>query len=154
MQIPSSSTSPNVSIQQSASAASAPVNLAETNVIHQTHRDFVYDDYWKALSQSELKKASQLTSDEESIRTVLCLDISESMASGNAWSQAKTFVNEFLNGLEMMTAQYGRFGLTREYVGVVTFGHKTQLHQLPTSNYTLIREEIDNLRLGGPSPLY
>ncbi|KAH3725716.1 hypothetical protein DPMN_051565 [Dreissena polymorpha] len=76
------------------------------------------------------------------------------MASGNAWSQAKTFVNDFLNGLDMMTAQYGRFGLTREYVGVVTFGHETQLHQLPTSNYTLIREKIDNLRLGGPSPLY
>ncbi|KAH3893267.1 uncharacterized protein LOC127859558 [Dreissena polymorpha] len=148
------SSSANVPRQQSATAASEPINRPETRVIQQTHRDLVYDDFWKALSQKELKKASELTRDEESIRTVLCLDISESMASGNAWSQAKTFVNDFLNGLDMMTAQYGHFGLTREYVGVVTFGHETQLQQLPTSNYTLIRDKIDNLRLGGPSPLY
>ncbi|KAH3835572.1 hypothetical protein DPMN_108926 [Dreissena polymorpha] len=76
------------------------------------------------------------------------------MASGNAWSQAKTFVNDFLNGLNMILTQFGPIGLKQEYVGLATFGHDTKQQLLATSNYTAVRDKIENLLLGGPSPLF
>ena len=43
--------------------------------------------------------ALQTTGDIECIVTVLLLDISESMAAGEAWKQTKTFVKDFLKGI-------------------------------------------------------
>ncbi|KAH3848381.1 hypothetical protein DPMN_090741 [Dreissena polymorpha] len=122
----------NVSRRQIASTAES-ARTPGPSVIRQTHIDYVFGDgdYWKYLASKAQKEAHQLTSDEESIRTVLCLDISESMASGNAWSQAKTFVNDFLNGLEMLLTQFGPMGLKQEYV-----------------------DKIETFQLGGPSPLF
>jgi len=33
------------------------------------------------------------------VTTTLCVDISESMAAGNAWSQVRAFVGSFLQGV-------------------------------------------------------
>ncbi|KAH3835580.1 uncharacterized protein LOC127879087 [Dreissena polymorpha] len=145
----------NVSRRQIASTTES-ANTSGQNVIRQTHADHVFGDgdYWKYLAENVRKEAHQLTSDEETIRTVLCLDISESMASGNAWSQAKTFVNDFLNGLEMLLTQFGPIGLHQEYVGLATFGHETKHQILATANYASVRDKIENFQLGGPSPLF
>lgn len=36
--------------------------------------------------------------DLDGVHTVICLDISESMAEGNAWLEATTFLDDYLKG--------------------------------------------------------
>ncbi|XP_052281705.1 uncharacterized protein LOC127879103 isoform X2 [Dreissena polymorpha] len=127
---------------------------SEAKVIRQTEKaDLIGDeDTWKILAQQALKKGQQMCRHINCVVSVLCLDTSESMSSGNAWTQVKEFVYEYLTGLTEMKSSHPL--LKDEYVAIATFGHKTELKLLMTNNYDEVQQEIDGIALGGPSPLY
>ncbi|XP_052224644.1 uncharacterized protein LOC127840182 isoform X2 [Dreissena polymorpha] len=108
---------------------------------------------WISLAKTKIRDEQLRTEPLEGYHTVLLLDISKSMASGNAWRQAKLFVNEFLEGLQEHDQLYPPPGL-REHVAFATFGHKTELNILLTTDFSSIRDKMETMTLGGPSPLY
>ncbi|XP_052281725.1 uncharacterized protein LOC127879107 [Dreissena polymorpha] len=124
-----------------------------SHTVRQTTNNFLRMDIWKALAQRHLDAALQSTGDLECVVSVLLLDISESMATGEAWKQTKTFVKDFLKGLKEVKS-IGDEHLKDEYVSVATYGHETKLQMPLTSNYDSVQEFVDRLTLGGPSPLY
>ncbi|WAR00229.1 HRC23-like protein, partial [Mya arenaria] len=99
-------------------------------------------------------QAQSTMKDLEGVNAVICLDISESMATGNAWAQARTFVCDYLAGLAECRREYASRGLEVQNVALVTFGHETRIQTLFTSEYNNVRNILDNLKLGGPSPLF
>ncbi|KAH3836091.1 uncharacterized protein LOC127877977 [Dreissena polymorpha] len=127
---------------------------SETKLIRQTEKAYLFgdEDAWKSMAQITLDRALQTTGHLDCVVSVLCLDISESMASGNAWDHVREFTNDFLTGLAESKANNPR--LKDEYVAVATFGHRTELKLMLTTNYDEVRQQIEGLVLGGPSPLY
>ncbi|KAH3835554.1 hypothetical protein DPMN_108907 [Dreissena polymorpha] len=59
---------------------------------------------WQLLGRQEIERVSLMPHPHSGYHTVLLLDISESMASGDSWKNVKTFVNDFLSGLEEHSA--------------------------------------------------
>ncbi|KAH3836097.1 hypothetical protein DPMN_109466 [Dreissena polymorpha] len=129
--------------------------LSETNVIRQTEKSYLPGDEtaWQSLSMMARNRARQRGAavNEDCVISILCLDISESMA-GDAWNQVKTFTKDFLEGLTESKASAPH--IRDEYVGVATFGHKTELSVLLTKNFEEVGRHIDGISLGGPTPLY
>lgn len=121
-------------------------------VISDTERKSYGDEhFWRYLAQRELDDGRKTLLYLGGIHSVICLDISESMAEGDAWTQATTFLEDYLIGLENISRKYGH---TDEHVAFVTFGHITQVQKRFTNKYDEIRELIGKQKLGGPSPLY
>ncbi|XP_052279348.1 uncharacterized protein LOC127877469 [Dreissena polymorpha] len=109
---------------------------------------------WQLLGRQEIERVSLMPHPHSGYHTVLLLDISESMASGDSWKNVKTFVNDFLSGLEEHSAlsQRSRHRFN-EHVSLVTFGHQTHVETPMTKDFKVIRNKIDQIALGGPSPL-
>ncbi|WAR00282.1 hypothetical protein MAR_024654 [Mya arenaria] len=128
----------------------------QVEVVRQTRKDSMLlgEQGWRSVTQTALDEARSKMKDLEGVKTVICLDISESMATGNAWAQARTFVCNYLAGLEECRREYASTGLEVQNVALVTFGHETKIQTLYTSDYNIVRNIIDNLKLGGPSPLF
>lgn len=78
---------------------------------------------------------------------VIVLDVSASMAG--AWSQVRTFIYDFLKGLEDMARQYYH---KEEHVALVTFGYETKVQQRFTNKFSEVRQAFERLKVGGPSP--
>ncbi|XP_052243726.1 uncharacterized protein LOC127853330 isoform X2 [Dreissena polymorpha] len=124
-------------------------------VIKQPQRKVFQElDAWILMFQSELDIARLLTGDIDGVVTVLLIDISESMAEGEAWVQARTFVKYYLKGLKEVRRLEGASDIKDEYIAIATFGHETRLQVHLTVEYDTIVKYIDHVRLGGPSPLY
>ncbi|XP_052278669.1 uncharacterized protein LOC127877081 isoform X2 [Dreissena polymorpha] len=129
------------------------LGVARQGFQQQASETLMDTEAWVALANRELVDARLRTQPLRAFHTVLLLDISESMASGNAWTQAKQFVNDFMEGLQEHDPLYQPTGFN-EHVAIATFGHKTQLDVLMTTDFKAVRDKIDNMMLGGPSPLY
>ncbi|KAH3797715.1 hypothetical protein DPMN_151302 [Dreissena polymorpha] len=129
------------------------VYIIETGVVGQTKQYFlpINEEIWKALSRNALNGVLDRTRRIRGVVSVLCVDISESMSTGNAWGQANMFVNDFLTGLEEGKSKDDR--ILDEYVALVTFGHGTKIQQVLTNDYNDIRCQIESIALSGPSPL-
>ncbi|XP_071117092.1 uncharacterized protein [Haliotis cracherodii] len=85
---------------------------------------------------------------EAGLDTVFCLDTSGSI-SEQAFEQMKYMVLDFIDGIEDVAEKYD----IEENVALVTFGGKAKvLHHL-TNDYTSLRDALDNVSRGGPSPL-
>ncbi|XP_052793148.1 uncharacterized protein LOC128227024 isoform X1 [Mya arenaria] len=129
---------------------------SQVEVVRQTRKEFMLmgEPGWRSLGQTTLDEATQKMTDLEGVNAVICLDISESMATGNAWTQARTFICNYLAGLEECRREYASHGLEVQNVALVTFGHETKIQTLFTSDYNNVRNILDNLKLGGPSPMF
>ncbi|KAH3725718.1 uncharacterized protein LOC127854026 isoform X1 [Dreissena polymorpha] len=125
-----------------------------TRIIRQHKKYYIpgREDTWRAVADKSQERALPNTVRSRFITMVLCLDISESMSSNNGWGQTLEFVNDFLTELKELKTNDER--LLDEYIAVTTFGHETKLQTALTNNYDEIRETIQGLILGGPSPLY
>ncbi|WAR00281.1 hypothetical protein MAR_024653 [Mya arenaria] len=128
----------------------------QVEVVRQTRKDSMLlgEQGWRSVTQTALDEARFKMKDLEGVKAVICLDISESMATGNAWAQARTFVCNYLAGLEECRREYASRGLEMQNVALVTFGHETKIQTLYTSDYNKVRNILDDLKLGGPSPLF
>ncbi|XP_052280197.1 uncharacterized protein LOC127877916 isoform X2 [Dreissena polymorpha] len=135
-------------------ASSIPRGIGMTAIKQPQRKVFQELDAWILMSQSELDIARLLTGDIEGVVTVLLIDISESMAEGEAWVQARTFVMDYSTGLKEVRSFEGASDLKDEYIAIATFGHETRLQVYLTLEYDTIVKYIDHVRLGGPSPLY
>ncbi|XP_053375556.1 uncharacterized protein LOC123534445 [Mercenaria mercenaria] len=124
-----------------------PVEVIKQSV----RKTYGNEQFWRYIARQECEEGERSLKDLEGVHTVLCLDISASMAEQNAWTEAKTFVLDYLNGLEDISL---RHGLTNEHVALVTFGHETKVQKRLTNNYSEIRQLVEMQQLGGPSPLY
>ncbi|KAL8598772.1 hypothetical protein ACOMHN_033335 [Nucella lapillus] len=80
--------------------------------------------------------------------TMLCLDVSESMKKNGAFDEMKQVVETFIDGVEEMVSTTG----VEENLGVVTFGGTSTVVQNLTIDFSLVRDAIDNIKLGGRSP--
>ncbi|XP_052282422.1 uncharacterized protein LOC127879543 isoform X3 [Dreissena polymorpha] len=103
---------------------------------------------------NRFEKASLITGEVKGVVTVFLIDISESMAAGEAWVQTRTFVNDYLKGLQEVRSHDGSSSLIDEYIAIATFGHETRLQLYLTTGYDSVTDYMDHVRLGGPSPLY
>ncbi|XP_052280953.1 uncharacterized protein LOC127878468 [Dreissena polymorpha] len=108
---------------------------------------------WQLRGRQEIERVSLMHQPSGGYHTVLLLDISESMASGDSWKKVKTFVKDFLFGLEEHSALYQPSRHVDEHVSLVTFGHQTHVEIPMTKDFKEIRDKIDEIELGGPSPL-
>ncbi|XP_052278674.1 uncharacterized protein LOC127877083 isoform X2 [Dreissena polymorpha] len=127
----------------------------EMTVIKQPKRKvFLNEDSWILLARHENDIASLITGEVKGVVTVLLIDISESMAVGEAWVQTRTFVKDYLKGLQDVRSQERSSNLEDEYVAIATFGHETRLQIYLTTDYDSATDFMDHVRLGGPSPLY
>ncbi|XP_053403708.1 uncharacterized protein LOC123554779 isoform X2 [Mercenaria mercenaria] len=113
----------------------------------------VYDGerHWRFVSQMERYRNRELFQDLEDIHVIICLDISESMAQSNGWTEAHTFLTDYLTGLENMSKSND---LKTEHVAFITFGHETKIQRGYTNSYMEVREQLDELKLGGPTQMY
>ncbi|KAH3835571.1 hypothetical protein DPMN_108925, partial [Dreissena polymorpha] len=117
---------------------------------------------WQLRGRQEIERVSLMHQPSGGYHTVLLLDISESMASGDSWKKVKTFVKDFLFGLEEHSALYQPSRHVDEHVSLVTFGHQTHVEIPMTKDFKEIRDKIGKfyfnvktyeIELGGPSPL-
>lgn len=131
----------------------SPPSSKLPEVVIQTERKEVEDGTWQILASEELKKAKALgLQDVTGAHTVLCFDISASMAENDAWTQAKAFFTAFISGLEDMKIEYE--GVVEESIAFCTFGHQTGVVQRLTNKFSDIRTAFKGIKLGGPSPMY
>ncbi|KAH3836102.1 hypothetical protein DPMN_109471 [Dreissena polymorpha] len=149
-----------------------PLQIQHTNTIARVKRQLERRnsmdlEKWHLLAQQEAEKVASVTRPLDSYHTVLLLDISESMTTGDLWKHANTFVNDFLSGVEEHASLIEPFRHFNEHVGLVTFGHRTQIEVPLTKDFKVIRNSIGkftidtilygfpnhNIELGGPSPL-
>ncbi|XP_048253092.1 uncharacterized protein LOC124131409 isoform X3 [Haliotis rufescens] len=109
-------------------------------------------DGWTRLTASTalaLEPAKPSPPRTDSVSTVLCLDVSESIGA-QGLEQLKKIAYNFIDGIETMAE---RFGL-EENLGVVKVGGDASVVQDLTNDYGAVRDAIDNLVLGGFSPLF
>ncbi|XP_052243728.1 uncharacterized protein LOC127853334 [Dreissena polymorpha] len=110
-------------------------------------------DKWQLLGSQEVERVSLLSQTPRGYHTVLLLDISESMAVGDSWRKVKTFVNDFISGLDEHSVLHQPSRHVDEHISLVTFGHKTHVEIPMSKDFKQIRNKIDDIELGGPSPL-
>ncbi|KAL3866313.1 hypothetical protein ACJMK2_043620 [Sinanodonta woodiana] len=106
-------------------------------------------NYWPKFCNEEVQKGRRYRIDDDSIDTVLCIDISSSM-KGEAWGQAMDFARNFVRGIK---ANPPINVSVQEKIALVTFGHMTQIHKHLTTDYDGILRLIDHLYPDGPSPM-
>ncbi|KAL5004731.1 hypothetical protein ScPMuIL_018187 [Solemya velum] len=80
--------------------------------------------------------------------TILCVDTSASMAGPNL-ENVKIAITGFLDGLETSAVDHS----LEENVALVTFGKETKVLQHLTNDYGCVRDVVDELEAGGPTPL-
>ncbi|KAK3606234.1 hypothetical protein CHS0354_037908 [Potamilus streckersoni] len=110
---------------------------------------FVDLNYWPKFCEEEVQKGKRYRIDDDSIDTVLCIDISSSM-KGEAWGQAMDFAKNFVRGIKANPPI--NVGV-QEKIALVTFGHMTKIHKHLTTDYDGILRLIDHLYPDGPSPM-
>ncbi|XP_067666515.1 uncharacterized protein [Haliotis asinina] len=98
--------------------------------------------------QEALQTVGDIPMAETSLDTVLCVDSSESIGD-KALKDIKDFLHRFINGLEEIAESHN----IEENVALVTFGGRPRvLHHL-TNDYGSLRDKIEDISLGGHSPL-
>ncbi|XP_070197062.1 uncharacterized protein [Littorina saxatilis] len=118
-----------------------------------THRDSLSGS---ALENKNLDEAVELAYQKDvvppptarSYSTILCLDISASMADGGAFEEMKKFVEKFIDGVEDVVNETG----IEENIGLVTFGSTSTVVQNVTNDFSRVRDALDTLAPGGRSP--
>ncbi|KAL3867394.1 hypothetical protein ACJMK2_044600 [Sinanodonta woodiana] len=105
--------------------------------------------YWGELAMSEAGAGPKEKVGK--ICTVLCLDISSSMAESRAWYQATTFIRDFIAGMEH---SFQERDITEESVALCVFGHEVKIVQRLTNRFSLLTTALGQLKVGGPSPLF
>ncbi|XP_046572268.1 uncharacterized protein LOC124280402 isoform X2 [Haliotis rubra] len=103
---------------------------------------------WESVAEAQCEDSSTVPSVEAALDTVICIDTSDSV-KGEAFQQITTILHDFINGIEDIAEQYEM----EENIALVTFGGRARvLHQL-SNDYGSLRDAIDTLKPGGPSPL-
>lgn len=83
-----------------------------------------------------------------SFDTVLCLDTSNSMWDGSAFTQMIATAKTFINGIEDAANE------VEENIAVVTFGGTADIIQHLTNDFARARDALDRIKVGGKSPFY
>ncbi|XP_067666507.1 uncharacterized protein [Haliotis asinina] len=81
--------------------------------------------------------------------TVLCLDVSESLGQ-EGFEEVKQAAHEFVDGIEAMAEKHG----LEENLALVAMGGGARVVRQLTNDYTAIRDAIDDLFMGGRSPIF
>ncbi|XP_045201061.1 uncharacterized protein LOC123554780 isoform X2 [Mercenaria mercenaria] len=105
--------------------------------------------YWNNVVQEELDRNKAVFKSVKGARSIICLDISESMTE--AWTEAHTFLTDYLEGLEKMSKYQD---LKTEHVALLTFGHETKIQMAYTDRLYDVRKKLDGIKLGGPTQMY
>ncbi|XP_060572591.1 uncharacterized protein LOC132730638 [Ruditapes philippinarum] len=112
--------------------------------------ELVADDVLYSIIEKERLSASECSDMKSTgIDTVICLDTSTSMA-GKPLTAAIDCIEKILDGFETNAIYHG----LGENVAIVTFGNENRIRHHLTNDYGLIREGLDNIEAGGPSPLW
>ncbi|XP_052800753.1 uncharacterized protein LOC128231697 [Mya arenaria] len=107
-------------------------------------------EVWIVEATNEFRNGRSEIGSTQGAFTVILLDTSASMRQNNAWQEASTFIQEYIEGLQIMSTEHG----CEEYVALVTFGEHTQCRQRYTKSYHEILQIFDSISPGGPSPFY
>ncbi|XP_067666492.1 uncharacterized protein [Haliotis asinina] len=103
---------------------------------------------WESVAEAQCADSSTVPSVDTALDTVICIDTSDSVR-GEAFRQITTMLHDFINGIEDIAEQHEM----EENIALVTFGGRARvLHQL-SNDYGSLRDAIDDLTPGGPSPL-
>ncbi|XP_053406215.1 uncharacterized protein LOC123566003 isoform X2 [Mercenaria mercenaria] len=110
----------------------------------------VSDDVLYSLIEQERLSAGECSDiKSHGIDTVICLDTSSSMA-GKPLTTAIHTVTKILDGFETNAIYHD----LEENVALVTFGNENKIRCHLTNDYGVIREGLENITAGGPSPLW
>ncbi|XP_053385803.1 uncharacterized protein LOC128550572 [Mercenaria mercenaria] len=107
--------------------------------------------FWRKMAKDENKSARETDLRSSfGIHTVICLDTSESMKDPKAWTHARQFYMEYLNGLQLLSDD----DKTLDKVALVVFGKVTKVCRRFTTDFDGLKAEFDNLKPDGPSPMF
>lgn len=107
-------------------------------------------DDWISCANKEIEKGKEAKRvRKQGMDTIFCLDVSRSM-KGVAWNQAVNFIKKFLEGIQGTTLSENVY----EHVALVTYGSETCVQFHLTRDYKDFTNKLDQLKPGGPSPLY
>ncbi|XP_071117081.1 uncharacterized protein [Haliotis cracherodii] len=103
---------------------------------------------WESVEEAQSADSSMVPNVESALDTVICIDTSDSVR-GETFGHITKILHDFINGIEDIAEQYEM----EENIALVTFGGRARvLHQL-SNDYGSLRDAIDDLTPGGPSPL-
>lgn len=101
------------------------------------------------LTLKEANRAADCTDHKsQGADTILCIDTSSSM-EGKKFQQITEFIDSFLEGIEDVAVENS----LEENIAVVSFGNQTRVVQNLTNDYSKIRDAVESLAPGGPSPI-
>nr|XP_034324566.1 uncharacterized protein LOC117689052 isoform X2 [Crassostrea gigas] len=101
------------------------------------------------LTLKEANRAADCTDHKsQGADTILCIDTSSSM-KGKKFEQITEFIESFLEGIEDVAVENS----LEENIAVVSFGNETRVVQNLTNDYSKIRDAVESLMPGGPSPI-
>ncbi|XP_060572601.1 uncharacterized protein LOC132730645 [Ruditapes philippinarum] len=116
----------------------------------QSGPELVPDEVLYSLIEKERLSANECSDMKSTgIDTVICLDTSSSMA-GKPLTTAIDCIGKILDGFETNAIYHN----LEENVAIVTFGNENRIRHHLTNDYGLIREGLDDIKAGGPSPLW
>ncbi|XP_076103028.1 uncharacterized protein LOC143072110 [Mytilus galloprovincialis] len=107
------------------------------------------DQFLEQLALSENFKARDcLDPKSTGADTVICIDTSESMM-GEPYKACVDFVNQFVDYIEEWATEY----TIEENIAIVHFGSEARILQQLTNDYNKVREAVDKMKCGGPTPM-
>ncbi|XP_052100801.1 uncharacterized protein LOC127734816 [Mytilus californianus] len=107
------------------------------------------DQFLEQLALSENFKARDcLDPKSTGADTVICIDTSESM-TGESFKACVNFVNQFVDYIEEWATEY----TIEENVAIVHFGSEARILQQLTNDYNKVREAVERMKCGGPTPM-
>ncbi|XP_046350605.2 uncharacterized protein LOC124131390 isoform X2 [Haliotis rufescens] len=103
---------------------------------------------WESVQGALLEEESPAPRHDLALDTIICLDTSGSMR-GEAFQEMKKITLDFINGIEDIAEQHD----VEENIALVTFGGRAKVIHHLSNDYGSLRDALDKITPGGPSPI-
>ncbi|XP_067667526.1 uncharacterized protein [Haliotis asinina] len=103
---------------------------------------------WASVEEALLEDESPVPRYDLALDTVICMDTSSSMW-GDPFYEMKKIVLDFINGIEDIAERHD----IEENIALVTFGGRANVVHHLTNDYGSLRDAVENITPGGPSPI-
>ncbi|XP_046568677.1 uncharacterized protein LOC124277072 isoform X1 [Haliotis rubra] len=103
---------------------------------------------WASVQEALLEDESPVPRYGLALDTVICMDTSSSMW-GDPFNEMKKIALDFINGIEDIAERHD----LEENIALVTFGGRAKVVHHLSNDYGSLRDALENITPGGPSPI-
>ncbi|XP_067666495.1 uncharacterized protein [Haliotis asinina] len=104
---------------------------------------------WESAEEALLEEKCPAPRHDLALDTVICLDTSGSMR-GEAFQEMKKITLDFINGIEDIAEQHD----VEENIALVIFGGRAKVIHHLSNDYGSLRDTLEKITPGGPSPIH